>query len=157
MIGKRSRIAAACAIALVGSVAITGCAASHSGSAYSRAQVMQTQEVQVGTVESVRKVTIEGTKSHIGTATGAILGGIGGNTIGGGRGKAAATVGGAVLGGLAGSAIEEGVTRQAGLEIVVRLDYGRTIAVVQKADEPFYSGERVRVVTNRQGQVRVTH
>lgn len=144
------------AVAVAGSVTLTGCATSQSATAYSRSQVQQTQDVQLGTVESVRNVTIEGTKSHIGTGAGAILGGIGGNAIGGGRGKAAATIGGVLLGGLIGAAIEEGATRQAGVEIVVRLDNGRTIAVVQKADFVPYPGQRVRVVTSHNGTVRIS-
>lgn len=134
-----------------------GCASSLSGSAYSRTQAREAQTVQVGTVESVRDVMIEGTKTPIGAATGAALGGLAASNIGGGRGKAAATIGGVVLGGLAGAAAEEGITRRRGLEIVVRLDSGRTVAVTQEADELFRPGERVRVLSAYDGTTRVTH
>ena len=136
---------------------LAGCPASLSGNVYSRNEARMTQDVQYGTVESVRHVLIEGTKSGVGTIAGAALGGIAGSTIGGGRGAAVAAVGGAVLGGLAGSAAEENATRQPGLEITVRLDSGHTIAVTQAADTAFAPGDRVRVITAADGTTRVTH
>jgi len=135
---------------------LAGCVSSMSGSAYSRGEARQAMDVQYGTVQSVRNVMIEGTKTPIGAGAGAIAGGILGSGIGGGRGRSLATVGGAVAGGLAGAAIEEGVTRQQGLEITVRLDNGRTISVVQAADQMFSPGERVQVSTGRDGSARVS-
>lgn len=133
-----------------------GCAASQSGSAYSRAQARQVQEVEMGMVESVRQVQIEGTKTPIGSGAGAVVGGVAGSNVGGGSGRAVGAILGAVGGGLAGAAVEEGVTRRAGLEITVRLDSGRIIAVTQEADEAFAVGERVRVLTGG-GVTRVSH
>jgi outer membrane lipoprotein SlyB len=136
---------------------LSGCPSSMSGGAYTRSQARTMQRVDMGYVESVRNVAIEGTKSGLGTLAGAALGGIAGSAIGGGkRAKAAGAVGGAVLGGLGGAAAEEGVTRQAGLEITVRMDDGRMIAVTQAADMPFFPGDRVRVVTGPDGTARVT-
>ena len=133
-----------------------GCASSNSGSAYTRAQARQVQEVQFGVVDSVRQVQIEGTKTPIGSAAGAAVGGIGGSNVGSGSGRAVGAIVGAVAGGMAGAAIEEGVTRKTGLEITVRLDSGRIIAVTQEADEPFAPGERVRVLSGG-GVTRITH
>ncbi|MDD5330624.1 MAG: glycine zipper 2TM domain-containing protein [Sulfuricella sp.] len=142
---------------LFASVAVLGgCASSMSGSAYSRGQARQTQEVRMGVVESVRQVRLEGTKSAVGTGAGAIVGGVAGSNIGQGKGSTIGAVLGAVAGGLAGSAIEEGTTRKDGLEITVTLDGGRMIAVTQEADEPFRAGERVRVLSGG-GVTRVTH
>lgn len=135
---------------------LTGCPASMSGGAYSRDQARQVQEVQMATVESVREVMIEGTKTPVGPAAGAAVGGIAGSTMGQGRGSTVGAIVGAVAGGLAGAAVEEGATRQKGLEITVKLDNGRMIAVTQAADEPFKPGERVRVLTGG-GVTRVTH
>ena len=59
--------------------------------------------------------------------------------------------------GLVGSAIEENATRQPGLEITVRLNNGRMVSVTQAADEPFYRGDRVRVLTSYDGTARVVH
>ena len=63
---------------------------------------------------------------------------------------------GAVAGGLAGSAVEENVTKKNALEITVKLDSGKMIAVVQEMGENFYPGERVRVLSN-DGATRVTY
>jgi outer membrane lipoprotein SlyB len=78
-----------------------------------------------------------------------------GNEVGAGTGRTLATIGGAIAGAAAGSAIEEGATRQRGLEITVQLDSGRTVAVTQAADQSFVPGDRVRVLMDRYGTARV--
>ncbi|MDD4929512.1 MAG: glycine zipper 2TM domain-containing protein [Gallionella sp.] len=133
-----------------------GCASSLSGGGYSRDQARQVQDVRMATVESVRRVQIEGTRSPVGTIAGAVVGGIAGSNVGGGRGSTVGAVLGSVLGGVAGSAIEEGTTRQGGLEITVRFDDGRMIAVTQGSDEKFVPGERVRVLTGGSA-TRISH
>jgi outer membrane lipoprotein SlyB len=147
-------------IALVAAAAavtvISGCAPSMSGGAYTRDQARREQSVRLGVVESVRQVQIEGTRSGIGPAAGAIVGGIAGSTIGQGRGSAVGTVLGGVAGGIAGQAAEEVGTRKAGLEITVKLDGGRLVAVTQEADEAFRPGERVRIISDGTTS-RVTH
>ena len=135
---------------------LAGCASSKSGSVYSREQTRQVQTVKMGVVESVRAVKIEGTKSPVGTAAGAVIGGVAGSSIGHGKGSTIGAVVGAVAGGLAGSAIEEGVTRKDGLEITVKLDNGTMLAIVQEADEQFHPGERIRVLEG-DGVTRVSH
>lgn len=141
---------------LVAILALGGCASSRSGSVYTRDQARQVQEVQMGVVDSVRQVQLEGTKSPVGTAAGAVVGGVAGSNIGSGKGSTIGTVLGAVAGGLIGSAAEEGVTRKPGVEITVKLDGGRMIAVTQEADEEFHPGDRVRVLTGG-GVTRVSH
>lgn len=112
--------------------------------------------VRTGVVESVRAVSIEGTKTPVGAGAGAVIGGIAGSTLGRGHGSTIGAILGAVGGGLAGSAIEEQVTNKDGLEITVRLDDGSLRAYVQEANESFRPGERVRVLSGR-GEQRVTH
>ncbi|HLD09159.1 MAG TPA: glycine zipper 2TM domain-containing protein [Methylophilaceae bacterium] len=145
---------------LIALVALTtllaACASSSSGSAYSRDEARKTQTVKTGVVESVRAVKIEGTKTPVGPATGAVVGGVAGSTVGHGKGRTIATVVGAVAGGLAGAAIEEGVTRKDGIEITVKLDSGGLVAVVQEADEQFRPGEKVRILESG-GTSRVSH
>ncbi|MEW5890553.1 MAG: glycine zipper domain-containing protein [Pseudomonadota bacterium] len=135
---------------------MSACASSKGGGAYERAQARQEMTVRLGVVESVRPVTIEGTKTPIGAGAGAAIGGIAGSTVGHGRGSTAAAILGAVGGGLAGAAIEEHVTKKEGVEITVRLDNGKLIAVTQEADEVFRPGERVRVLSGG-GATRVSH
>lgn len=137
-------------------VLLTGCPAGLGSKDYSREQARTTQEVQMGVVESVRIVKIEGTKTAVGPAAGAVVGGVAGSTVGGGRGSIVGAALGAVLGGVGGAAAEEAVTRQDGVEITVKLDSGRMIAVTQATDEEFRAGDRVRVLTGGD-TTRVTH
>ena len=140
-------------------VLLSSCASSLSGSAYERRQARTAHDVQMGVVEHVREVQIEGTKSGVGTGAGTIIGATAGGNAGGSRGSVGRVVGGvagAVVGGIAGAAAEEGITRQKGFEITVRLDSGRMMAVVQAADEDFKVGERIRILTGG-GVTRVTH
>ncbi|THB75033.1 MAG: glycine zipper 2TM domain-containing protein [Desulfobacteraceae bacterium] len=140
-----------CAILLV-----TGCVSSRSGNVYSRRDARQVHTVDYGRVISVRHVQIEGTQSHFGTLAGAIIGGVIGSTIGSGSGRTLATVGGAVAGGMAGTAMEEDATRRNGLEIEVDMDSGDTLVIVQEDDIDLRPGDRVRVLTARDGSARVS-
>lgn len=135
---------------------LAGCASSRSGEVYTRDQARREMSVRTGVVESVRPVTIEGTKTPVGAGAGAVVGGIAGSTLGRGRGATVGSVIGAVGGGLAGAAIEEQVTKKDGVEITVRLDDGSLRAYVQEATEAFRPGERVRVLSGG-GEQRVTH
>jgi outer membrane lipoprotein SlyB len=137
-------------------VALTGCAGSESGSSYSRSQTRGEMLVRMGVIESVRTVTIEGTRSGVGAAAGAVVGGVAGSDVGHGKGSTVGSVLGAVLGGVAGQAIEERTTKKDGLEITVKLDSGQIIAITQDADEAFRAGERVRVLSGG-GATRVSH
>ena len=143
-------------VAALAAVIVAGCAPSKSGSAYTRDEVRREQAVRMGVVESVREVQIEGTRSSVGPAAGAVVGGVAGSGVGQGRGAAVATVLGSVAGGVAGQAAEEVATRRTGVEITVRLESGRLVAIVQEADEAFKPGERVRILSDG-GVSRVTH
>jgi len=143
-------------IILVATALLAGCAGGLGGGDYERGQTRGVQEVQMGVVESVREVKIEGTKTGIGSTAGAVVGGVAGSEVGKGKGAIVGSVIGAVAGGVAGAAVEEGTTRQPGIEVTVRLDSGRMIAVTQAADEEFKVGERVRILSGS-GVTRVTH
>lgn len=155
MKGKFMNTIKVAGVMLVAAMVLGGCASSMSGGAYTRSQARQAQEVQMGVVESVRQVQLEGTKTPVGTIAGAAVGGIAGSNIGGGKGSTVGAILGAVAGGVAGSAIEEGVTKKNGLEITVKLDSGRMIAITQEADEDIRPGDRVRVLSGG-GVTRVT-
>jgi outer membrane lipoprotein SlyB len=126
-----------------------GCASSLTGDSYSRDEARAVQTVRMGTIESLRPVKIEGTKTPIGAGAGAVVGGVAGSGVGGGRGSAVAAVIGAVAGGLLGAATEEGFTRTQGVEITVREDDGTMRAYVQAVEENqvFRVGQRVRIMT----------
>ena len=127
---------------------LAGCAPGLGSGSYTREQARREQTVRMGYVESVREVKIEGTRSGVGAATGAVAGGIGGSTIGHGRGSAVAAVAGAVVGGIAGQAAEQGITAKRGVEVTVKLDNGSMVAITQEADETFRPGERVRILSD---------
>lgn len=143
-------------LAAAATVALSGCAGSQSGSAYSRSQTRGEMQVRMGVIESVRTVTIEGTQSGVGVVAGGVVGGIAGSNVGQGRGSTVGSVLGAVLGGVAGQAIEERASKKDGQEITIKLDSGQIIAVTQEADEQFRAGERVRVLSGS-GVTRVSH
>lgn len=137
-------------------VAIGGCASSKSGDTYSRDEARRVQNVQMGTVEAARPVKIEGTKTAIGSGAGTIVGAIAGSSEGHGKGSAVGSVLGAVAGGMVGAAAEEGITREDGVEVTVRLESGRLISVVQTGKEQFQPGDKVRVLEGG-GVTRITH
>ena len=142
--------AAACALLL------GGCAYPNGSYDYRGYQVMGEQSVRFGVVDSVRFVRITPGETGVGTAGGAVLGGIAGSNVGGGNGQIAGAVGGAILGGILGSNIERSANERPGVEVTVLLDNGRYVSVVQEADEQFRPGDRVRILSGR-GTTRVTH
>ena len=87
----------------------------------------------------------------------AIIGGLAGSEVGGGKGSSIAAVVGAVAGGIAGQKIEENATRKQGQELTVSLENGEIISVVQEVGSQgfFQPGERVRVL-RQGGTARIT-
>ena len=134
--------------ALMALVLLAACASSNRGDVYSRGEALKEQTVRLATVESVRPVQIEGTRSPIGAVAGGAIGGIAGSEVGQGSGSSAAAVLGAVGGGLAGAAIEEGITRKQGVEITVRLENGELRAIVQEEADKFVAGQKVRLLSS---------
>jgi outer membrane lipoprotein SlyB len=137
-------------IAMVAALAVAGCATPRTSDTYTRGEALRVQSVELGVVESLRPVRIEGAPSGVGTAGGAALGGIAGSTLGSGsRASAAGAIAGAIVGGLLGSAIERDVTKAEGIEITVRLDSGRMIAIIQEGSgAELRPGDRVRVTSD---------
>ncbi|GAB3504737.1 hypothetical protein GCM10027400_00230 [Pseudoxanthomonas daejeonensis] len=140
---KQTKIIVGAALVL-GIAALSGCATHNNPNTFTRSEAGRAQHVETGTVTAVRAVQIQNDSRGVATATGAVLGGLAGSTVGGGRGQTAATVGGAVAGGAAGNAVA-GTTRP-GVEVTVQLESGRTMAVVQEGTpDQFRVGDQVRV------------
>ena len=133
-------------------VVLAGCA----GGSY-HTEPLPVEPERGGVVVEVRAVPLG---DRGGGIAGAVVGGGAGAAVGGsvgsGRGSQAAAVAGAVAGTIAGSVLASNASRRDGLEITVRLDSGRQILVLQAEGETFKPGERVRVLSDRQG-TRVTH
>ena len=144
------------AAAAIGAIALGGCAYRGGSADYRGYEVRGEQSVRFGVVESVREVRIDPRESGVGTAGGAVLGGLAGSNVGGGSGQIAGAIGGAILGGIIGQNIEKSANERRGFEVTVLLDTGKYLAVVQEADEPFRAGDRVRILSGR-GTTRVTH
>lgn len=133
-------------LALAASVA--GCITHESANVYDKHEAGREQTVRMATVDSVRKVTLEGSQSGVGAAAGGAVGGIAGSQAGHGAGSSVAAVLGTVAGGVAGNVLEHKATSKDALEITVKLDSGEMRAIVQEADQPFTPGQRVRLLSS---------
>lgn len=98
-----------------------------------------------GTVQSVNVVTEAGKASGAGAVTGAVLGGVAGHQMGGGKGKDAMTVIGAIGGALAGNATEKAIKKTQFYEVTVRMEDGNVQTYTYQTVPPFSSGDAVRV------------
>lgn len=137
------------AAALLSSFVMVGCANTdiYSGSVYSTEQAKEARSISYGTIVSVRDVKIQADNPGvIGTVGGGVLGGLAGSTIGGGSGQAVASAVGAIAGAVVGSTIEEKASQVSSLEMVIRKDDGKEIVVIQKKEDGFIAGKRVRIV-----------
>jgi outer membrane lipoprotein SlyB len=136
-------------------MALAGCITHESGNVYSKHEAGREQTVRMATVDSVRKVMLEGSQSGLGAAAGGAVGGIAGSQVGHGAGSSVAAVLGGVAGGVAGNVLENKATSHDALEITVKLDSGEMRAIVQEADQQFTPGQRVRLLSSG-GVTRVT-
>jgi len=145
IINMQTKIILAISLLLLGA-----CSPGKSTKVFTESEALQAQEVEEGVVESVEPAIIRKEKDGtiVGTVGGAVIGGIAGSGVGDGRGRDIATVVGVIIGGALGSLFEQGVTEREALKIVVRLDSGRKIAIVQPADVQFQPGERVNILNN---------
>ena len=89
---RNSKLFTATVVAL--SLALGGCASSLTGDTYSRDEARKVQTVRMGTIEMLRPVKIEGTKTPIGAGAGAV---IGGTSLNGGAGRITGTVIGVII------------------------------------------------------------
>ncbi|MEM9181373.1 MAG: glycine zipper 2TM domain-containing protein [Pseudomonadota bacterium] len=128
------------------SLAVAGCQTGSSANTVRPGDVGYAITVKPGVVTSTRAVTIKPDRSIIGTATGAVLGGIAGSELGGGdKANTAGAIGGAVLGGIAGNMIGSAAGTQQGVAITVQFDDGNVKAFIQPADANIQPGQPVNV------------
>lgn len=110
-------------------------------------QVSEPTSGRVGTVESITQDAVQNVNSTAGMIGGAVVGGLLGNQIGGGRGQTAATIvgagGGAFVGNQAAQRSQTNVWR-----IGVRYEDG-SVATIQQTSAPnLRIGDRVRVTSS---------
>ena len=134
-------------VAWIAALLLTACAPAMIGAPYSPARAYN---VELGVVEASRPVIVDGYQTGAGAATGAVIGGVGGYQIGGSSSaNAAGAFLGAIIGSLIGNALEREATKANGVEITVRLDSGRLLAVVQEdGPDAFRPGDRIRVLSD---------
>lgn len=145
------------AIALIASV-MTGCASNMTSRDYSAATAMQKMKVELGQVESVRDVKINGKASPVGGMAGGALGVLAGSNGGGGLGQLAVMVVAGAVGAAVGAAVDKKAHDTDGVEITVNTSSGLQ-AVTQAKDpsEVFSKGDSVRIITSMNGSSRVSH
>jgi outer membrane lipoprotein SlyB len=144
-------------LATLGLLTLVGCAPSLSPDVYTTSNAGQIHRVVKGVVISTRVVSVSdsGTGMGVGAVTGGALGAIAGSQIGQGTGSLAAGIGGALLGGIAGNHTQKGLTRQTGVEYVIRLHNKSLISVVQGPTPTFNRGQHVLVQYGAEGRSRV--
>jgi outer membrane lipoprotein SlyB len=99
-----------------------------------------------GVVDNVREVEKPGEATGLGAVGGAVVGGVVGHQMGGGRGRDIMTVLGALGGGLAGHQVEKNVRKSSEYQTVVRFENGSTQVFTSSAVPSWRIGEKVKVV-----------
>ncbi|MFZ1342850.1 glycine zipper 2TM domain-containing protein [Thiothrix eikelboomii] len=143
-------------VVLMATHLLAACTAAPSSNRYSTTQAGTLQEVQFGTVLAVRPVMIEQNSSETGQVAGGIIGGVAGSEVGQGKGQIVGSVAGAVAGSAIGSIIDRASDAKQGLEITVKLQNERIVALAQIADEMFQVGDNVKILSSN-GKSRVVH
>lgn len=135
-----------------------GACASQTGGSFSSGQARTAQSVMMGEIIQLDAAFIDNDATGLGALGGAVVGGVAGSTIGGGRGRVLSTLGGAVIGGLAGTGIERSLNSRDAIDVTVRLDNGQVLSIVQELgseERTFSVGDRVRVMRGADGSARV--
>ena len=102
--------------------------------------------VECGVIESVREIETKGEGSGLGAVGGAVVGGLLGHQVGGGRGQDVATVVGAVGGAVAGNEVEKRVKSGKSYEITIRFEDGSSRAIHEASAPSWRTGDRVKVI-----------
>ena len=134
-------------------MALTACGANLDLDRYETSGAGNVNTVSEGVIISARPVTIATENGDVGQLAGGIIGGVAGGQIGDSAlTQTIGAVGGAVLGGYLGGKAQEGLSRQAGLEYIVKLDSGKTITLTQGDDVKFSVGQSVYVLDADYGE-----
>ena len=110
------------------------------------ASASQTTCSDCGVIDAINEVDTRGQGSGVGVAGGAVVGGLLGNQVGGGRGRELATIAGAIGGAVAGNQIEGNIRTTHSYNISVRLNDGSLRAFHQSERPSWHTGDHVRIV-----------
>jgi outer membrane lipoprotein SlyB len=125
---------------------------------YAQSNVNQAMRVEPGVITSIKQVAINnnGVGNGLGTVLGAATGAVLGDKVGGGTGKYIATAVGAVAGGVAGGMAGDQLDSRYGVEVVVKLNNGQTVATVLPQNESLSvlgAGQAVNVLYTADGKI----
>lgn len=143
-------------LGVASAVFLTGCATTNggswnnNGSNISNTSSAAYSNVRYGRVIHTRTFSVQENDPNYGAIiAGGVIGGLLGNQVGGGSGKALATIAGAAGGAYAGDKIAGRNARNIDMvELQIREDNGATYTVTQKRDYNFMNGQRVRITMN---------
>lgn len=139
------------AVAFLSASLITGCATGSRASYYSTSDTREAKTARLGTIVSVHEVALHNDPNGLVTVIAGGLGGVGGSTIGGGKGKTLMTIVGAGVGLAAGHYGQKAIS-QKGYDLTIQLDNSNSlITIVQGADVELSVGQRVRVISGGSG------
>ena len=102
-----------------------------------------------GTVTDLKTVKQKGEGSGVGLVGGAVLGGVLGHQVGGGRGKDLATVAGAGVGAYAGNEAEKKYKEKTVYQVVVKLESGSTRTFSFNTASAYKVGDKIKVVDGK--------
>ena len=131
----------------------TACASNINSDHYTTSATGSVGQVMPCTVVSVRQVNVSSSDSSAGSLIGAIGGGVAGSTIGHGRGSVLGALGGAALGALAGDFAEGELSKQGGVEYIVKLDNGAMRTITQGTDVYMQPGQKCYLLYGNQSRI----
>ena len=134
-------------------VLLSGCAANINSDHYSTSSTGSVGQVMPCTVVSVRQVNVSSSDSSAGGLIGAIGGGVAGSTIGHGRSSVLGALGGAALGALAGDFAQGEMSKQTGVEYIVKLDNGSMRTITQGTDVYMQPGQKCYLMYGSQSRI----
>ena len=118
------------------------------------------QRILYGEVISAERITIKDAPTGRGSRTGSTVGAVAGYALADRRDRWLGALIGGVIGGAAGNAAEKAKGKKAGWELIIRLDNGEEVGIEvpmgRKGRKVYASGDRVRLMSGRDGQTKVT-
>lgn len=145
----KNKLIYSCALALLTSA----CASNINSDHYATSSTGSVGQVVPCTVVNVRQVAVSSSDSSAGSVIGAIGGGVAGSTIGHGRGSVLGALGGAALGALAGDFAQGEMSKQTGVEYIVKLDNGSMRTITQGTDVYMQPGQRCYLLYGNQSRI----
>ncbi|OEZ33491.1 hypothetical protein AS144_02940 [Francisella endosymbiont of Amblyomma maculatum] len=123
---------------------LTNC--SSSAPSYSANSIGQVSQVEQGQIIDIQQVNVKGS-DNIGARVDGLAGGLSGALAGSGNvfTSIAASICGVIIGGIAGGVTEDAITSSKGYQFTIKLDSGKTIAILQEDKHDLNIGDQVTI------------